>query len=529
MSARSNSEKDSNMMSASWRSIASRFAIILLGLINCGWGQEVRNPPKPAFVPKITISKETTWATEPLKANGAIDYHAVINRHFSRGVTTENNSVVLLYRAMGPKPGGGRLPDEFFRMLGIEVPPEEGDYLNRERFRGDDVLYSRPWTTEEFPADAAWLRSVEKPLDLVVQATQRSEYFSPMVSDGAEDPLFATLIPGVQETRSLARTLVSRAMWRLADERRFEAWSDLMAAHRLGRLMSRDSCYIGWLVGSANEQLAIDAELRFLAETQSTAKHLKFYRRDLQKLPPRASLFEKIDVCERACALDACQRIARQTMTLNDCWSIMDGDPALLKNLFAVRFLDSYLAQSADWNEIMKSFNQWHDQVVAIGKLSTYRQREGAYRTLNTELKQHAQKRTDPIAWLALIDNQQALTKFTADLLIPATIASIAQAHRAEASVAQKFQNLETAMALAAWHSDRGDYPKSLAELVPQYLAEEPQDLFTDRPLRYERTADGYHFYSFGVNENDDDGRGHEDKPEADNLAVRMSLPKPKP
>ena len=308
-------------------SIRVTFCAVLLAILLSGWSlaQDANKTVPPPFVPKITIGKETTWVTEPLKANGTIDYHAVINRYYSRGVTTENNSVVLLYRAMGPKPGGGRLPNGFFEALGIEAPREEGDDLNRERFLGDDVLYSRPWTTEEFPADAAWLRSVEKPLDLVVEATRRREYFSPMVSDGADDPLFATLLPGVQETRSLTRTVVSRAMWRLGEEQRFEAWADLMAVHRLGRLMSRDSCFIGWLVGSANEQLAIEGELRFLTETQPTARQLKFYRRDLQKLPQRASLFEKIDMCERACALDACQRIARGTMTLNE--AIITGTP----------------------------------------------------------------------------------------------------------------------------------------------------------------------------------------------------------
>ncbi|MCX7422817.1 MAG: hypothetical protein NT013_25215 [Planctomycetia bacterium] len=512
-------------------SIRVTFCAVLLAILLSGWSlaQDANKTVPPPFVPKITIDKETTWVTEPLKANGTIDYHAMINRYYSRGVTTENNSVVLLYRAMGPKPGGGRLPNGFFEALGIEAPREEGDDLNRERFLGDDVLYSRPWTTEEFPADAAWLRSVEKPLDLVVEATRRREYFSPMVSDGADDPLFATLLPGVQETRWLARTLVSRAMWRLGEEQRFEAWADLIAVHRLGRLMSRDSCFVGWLVGSAIEKLAIDAELRFLAETQSTVRHLKFCRRDLQKLPRRVSLYEKIDVGERASALDSCQRIACGTMTLSECWSLVDGEQAFLTKLFAIPMLDQYLSQSADWNVIMKSFNLRHDQVLAIGKLPTYRQREAAFQTLDQELKQRIRRRTDPVAWLNLIDNQKALSEFTGDLFIPATITSIAHAFRSEAHVEQNFQNVETALALAAWHSEHGDYPRSLADLVPKYLAEPPQDLFTNQPLHYERLEEGYRFYSFGFNEKDDGGRGNFDQPEEDDIVVRMPLQPPQP
>ncbi len=511
-----------------WRTINVKIAVVLLSRW-CFAQEAVSEKPPLAFVPKITIGKETTWVTGPLKANGTIDYHAVINRHYSRGVTAENNSVVLLYRAMGPKPGGGRLSDEFFRMLAMEIPPEEGGYVDGPQFPGNRVSYSRPWTTQEFPVIAAWLQSIEKPLDLVVEATQRSEYFSPMVSDGADDPLLETRLPGFQQTRDLARALVSRAMWRLGEEQRFEAWADLMAVHRLGRLMSRDSCFIGWIVSSAIEKLAINAELRFLAETQSTARHLKFYRRDLQKLPRRVSLYEKIDVSERASALDACQRIACGTMTLSECCSLVDGEPNFLTKLIAIPLIDRCLVQSADWNEIMKSFNRWHDRTLAIGKLPTYRQREAAFQSLDQELKQRIRKRTDPVAWLSLIDNQKALSEFTADLFIPATMTSIVQAFRSEADIKQKFQNVETALALAAWHSDHGDYLQSLADLVPKYLAEPPQDLFTDQPLRYERTEEGYRFYSFGYNEKDDGGRGNFDRPEEDDIVVRMPLQQPQP
>ena len=86
---------------------------VLLAMSLSGWclaQDAVVEQPKPAFVPKITISKETTWVTGPLKANGAIDYHAVVNRRYRQGVTVENNAVVLLYRAMGPV--AKRAPDQ---------------------------------------------------------------------------------------------------------------------------------------------------------------------------------------------------------------------------------------------------------------------------------------------------------------------------------------------------------------------------------------------------------------------------------
>ena len=340
--------------------------------------------------------------------------------------------------------------------------------------------------------------------------------------------LCITLIPGVQESRSLARALLSRAMWRLGDEQRFEAWSDLMATHRLGRLMSRDSTVIGWLIGCTIEEQAIDAELRFLAETQSPAKLLKFYRRDLQKLSPRSSPIDQIDICERACALDACWQIARGKVRLSVCMEVFGEDSPLENQPLAKPLADATLAQSADWDEVMKIVNRWYDRVVADARLPTYRQREDAYRTLDRELKQLVQKRKDPVTWLAILGDKPALTQFTADLLIPSMVLPIANKHHVAARTAQKFQNLETAMALAAWLSDHGSYPKSLVELVPTYLANEPKDLFTDRTLKYERTADGYRCYSFGINEKDDDGRLHDGQPAGDDLVVQMPMPLPR-
>ncbi len=53
--------------------------------------------------PAITIGKDTTRITSPLKANGLPDYLAAINEAHSKDVTPENNAVVLLAQALGPE------------------------------------------------------------------------------------------------------------------------------------------------------------------------------------------------------------------------------------------------------------------------------------------------------------------------------------------------------------------------------------------------------------------------------------------
>src|SRR5947207_1711495 len=77
----------------------------------------------------FTVSPETTYVTEPLDAEGYVDYPTALNERLSKGVTPENNANVLIWQALGPHPEGGTMPPEYFQWLGIESPPEEGDYL----------------------------------------------------------------------------------------------------------------------------------------------------------------------------------------------------------------------------------------------------------------------------------------------------------------------------------------------------------------------------------------------------------------
>src|SRR5262245_55897881 len=59
---------------------------------------------------RFTISKETTYVTGPLDKDGYIDYVAALNERLRQGVTPENNANVLIWKALGPRPEGKRMP-----------------------------------------------------------------------------------------------------------------------------------------------------------------------------------------------------------------------------------------------------------------------------------------------------------------------------------------------------------------------------------------------------------------------------------
>ena len=511
--------------SAKVTSCGRAFAAILATWLS-GWciAQDAAvERPKPAFVPKITISKETTWATEPIDENGFVDYVAVVNRWFRAGVTPENNAVVQLYRALGPRPDGTRQPEEFFRQLGMVVPPDDGPYFSPHQALLPNWVLTAPWTTENFPWLADWLHSQEEPLWHIVSAAERSEYFLPLVI-GPDEPMANVLQPGVLATRRLARRLIARGMWQLGGGDRFDAWRDLLAAHRMGRLLGRGPTGFVGLVGASLESEAINAELRWLAETQPSAKQIALLRRQLQRMPSRGSFAERFDACERLIYLDSCIRLARRRLTFED---VVPDGPAF-ENLPLSRFVEEALIQGIDWDEVLRSLNRGFDRLTISSQLPTAQERREALRRFNDELSNLSQERKQKYAWLVVLADSSTRTRFTAELLASRYFPHVQLHLRFEECVVQKMRNLEIALALAAWRSEHDSYPKTLAELAPKYLDMVPNDFFTDQPMRYTLTADGYRFYSFGPNGADDQGRSEIDTPRGDDLAVGMPPTKPK-
>src|SRR5262245_61734504 len=166
---------------------------------------EDKGKPKsdaPKRKPKFTIGKDTTYITGPVDKDGYIDYVAALNERLRQGVTSDNNANVLLWKAFGPKPDGVAVPAGFFKAMGIDPPPERGEYfvealrfmkgelkLDSKEFLSkiDEELYlSRawPWTAKEYPHIAAWVNANEKPLALAVEANRRTRYYCPLIPRG---------------------------------------------------------------------------------------------------------------------------------------------------------------------------------------------------------------------------------------------------------------------------------------------------------------------------------------------------------
>lgn len=130
----------------------------------------------------------------------------------------------------------------------------------------------RPWTEDELPLVASWLKANEKPLELLVEASLRPRRYDPLLTVGDDGLLIEVLLPGAQESREAARALAARAMLRLGSGQVDAAWGDLLAVHRLGRLANQGPTLIDALVGIAIDAIACRGDNALIAHGRLTSR-----------------------------------------------------------------------------------------------------------------------------------------------------------------------------------------------------------------------------------------------------------------
>jgi hypothetical protein len=515
--------------------------LLILGLLAVtGRGD---SPPAPKRKPKFTVGKETTYVTGPLDKDGYVDYAAALNKRMSAGIKPEDNANVLLWKALGPRPEGMKVPPEFFKWLGIPEPPERGEYFielarflqvrrkinSRERLREIQAQLARatqrPWTEKDYPEIAAWLKANEKPLVLVVEATGRPHYIMPLVPPRKKDGPAALLearLPGVQQCRDFANALAARALLRVGQGKPGEAWNDLLACHRLARFPGRGTTLIEALVGMYIESVASKADLAFLDGGKLSAKQIKACRRELEQLPPFRSVADTVDRGERLVVLDLLLMIDRRGVPYIQ--SLGGDAPPPEPDPTAVRPLDG-----ADWDQALRNANRWYDRLVAALRVKDRPAREKELRKLAAELRElkSAQGGAKPYLKILLAkDRPTAKATAIGEVLVGLMLPPTFQVQHAADRTEQTRANLRVAFALALYRAEHGRYPAKLDALAPKYLPTVPGDLFNGKALVYKPTERGYLLYSVGVNGVDDGGQTYGDDPPGDDLAVRMPLPK---
>ena len=481
---------------------------------------------KPARQTKITIGEETTHITGPLDEEGYVDYIAALNEIYSRGVTPENNAAVLFWRALGPNLLEPDQRGEFFKLLGMEPLPEEGNYwkplsefATEEQSKALEIAALRLWSASEFPFLVRWLDANQRPLDLIVQGTSRANYYAPIIGQPVERGVARMRITsaplyGLGELREVSRALVIRAMFRLDRGDLDGTWHDLMACHRLGRVVGNGATVIEDLMGIAIDFAACKGDAALAHFGKLSVEQSRQCQADLTALPPLPELAESIDRVERFAFLEIVTDLSRSEATFAD-W--FEGEDSSVVG----RAMHRMVYSAIDWDEILRQANSRYDLLVACRRRASKEERIAAMRQFEAELEQldNNSVQKPSIAEL-MLQPREVLTDKMSGMLTALLMPALGSAFRAEEAAHTRVDLVQTALALGAYRTDHGQYPASLKALAPKYLVEVPKDRFTGAPLQY--TTSGNQATVFSVGPDEEDSRGNDTHPHDD---VVLHLP----
>jgi hypothetical protein len=389
----------------------------------------------------------------------------------------------------------------------------------------------RPWSPQEFSVLAKWLAANEKPLEIVIQASKRPRRYDPLCC-GPMVPVIAVLLPAHLHHGNVARALHARAMLRLKDGEVEEAWGDLLACHRLARLIGQGPMIVDTVTAFGVDESTCTGDHAVLQHARPTATQIAKMLADLNRLPVMPKMADSFDVAERYLylnvVLDASRQGPASLVGSNELQGLDLFDaPELAKLKDTRNLLIHYGATIAfDWDLILRRGNAWFDRIAEAFRKPTRHERKKALSHLEDEIRRLKERAEDAksLDESMLVNPRQALSERFSDVLLTMFLPNLRTDNEQEDRWIMRFELDKLAFGLAAYHADRGTYPAKLAELAPHYVAEVKKDIFNDSELRYRLEGQGYLLYSVGINGKDDGARGYEERKENedwDDLVVR--------
>ncbi len=433
-----------------------------------------------------TISKETTYFTGPLKADGTIDFVAAINEHFSQGVTDENNAARIIVPLLDPI-NWGRGPSEHrtdvLKSLGLDPAQcfdsdafSEAAYFSSQKdgdqFRGEYLAASdRTWSDDEFPLLAQWLEDNEEPLAKISAATRMPRYYVPFVVHGQSDSLVQILLEHIQATRSLARAYSFRAYNHLDNHRWKEAWDDILTIKRLGRLVAQGPTCIEGLVGLAITGIACNSATQFIATADPKETDWSALQESWQT-QPIANVTAELGICERAMFIQmACKLKDGPREELPEFRQLIFGESEIgndLPNKLLIKTLRDMLSSGeVNLDDALRYANKTYDRAIEITQMPDAHERQLGFDELEKQLVMLPfDEGQSPVLQVFFAKPQEPAHQFS-KVILSLVFPSANTVNRCEWRHEASQNVVELALASRSLQSQTGHFPGSLRGLEP--------------------------------------------------------------
>lgn len=441
------------------RRAPAAFALVLIAmsLVSLACRRPVAADPPVAT---LAISRETTWITEPLRADGTPDYAEWITRKYARGITEGNNAAPAI---MAVGTSTAPTPDEWKAAL------------------------LKPWPDADAPAVAEWLRVNEASLDRVDEIVRtRKAYWIPPPDEMAMD----AMIPSHLHFRTIVQALRARALQRAAVDDGGGARHDLLLGLRFADLVDRGPWLIDRLIGIGMRGIAAEPVIALANPPPSRHEDAAALLARLREVPASLPLDDVLEASERVQFLAGYADLYRAARRSPGAWeervrSVLGAGDGLYEAIGQTpppATLRRIPAWAIDWDELFRRINEcWLQPACDAGFAAAARDLES--RVLDRLVDE---ARTEP-------DARRRIARAFLTIQTPSGVI-LARVSWNEQLAIRRAGLVSAAAAL--WHVDHGRYPDG-----PSVLASgsgsagfDPAADHADYAFRYAVTADGQRF-----------------------------------
>ena len=344
----------------------------------------------------------------------------------------------------------------------------------------------REAAAEEKQLIEKWLRENSEALELVIAGTGKPYCWQKY--EGEE--MISILMPHLAEFRKIAFSLRWRAQLRAEQGQYQAAFDDAKTCYRFGQHIRGDKTLVEQLVGIAIEAMAIQALRDILSEHAMDSAKLAVLQKDFEQMVAGEDFIVSFEV-EKMFLYDEIQRCFTEDRFGGGHISF-DG----------IRRIGALAGEGFDDYDVLAG--AFHILFTHPNRQETLKQVEKFYDFVEKMAgKTPAQIRAENIDF-----EKQSMEIIKGNILLEILAPALGRvceiAHRNKA-------DSETALAIIAilrYEQNSGGYPQNLKQLIADdYLKKPPIDPYSDEPLVYRRTDDGFTLYSVGPNFIDDGGK----------------------
>jgi hypothetical protein len=454
--------------------------------------------------PALTVSRDSTFLTEPLRPDGMVDYIAAWNREHGTGVTASNNAAPLILAALGEEL---KCFDDEVRAATPTVSrpfadscsweeshlPDEGDASSEESRPIDEIesmLERGVGSNGDVARIRSWLVEQQEALELGAEAAERTRWFEP-----CRDSL---RFPATHSAFDVAWALVSRAQLESREGDWEDGLADLGAALRLVRLEASTASLAEQMFGEALEPRAWRTA-RSIARTRrggvTAAEFAKLY--DVGDPVPLEVRLREAMRWGRVAMLDDLDRLMREEPDASDLAIERAFDPGDFPPEMTDRATDdlskrrrkrSELHRRVGLERLHRHHNAWWNRFegALFGK-GTWFERLRALSALDRAARRSMIPLVLPLFVLSPDQVAESIAATTAIVEINILRGAVSAILRTTADVDRTLAEL----AALAFVTETGRDPASTDDLTPLVFEKPFRDRVTGSALKFRRDEKG--------------------------------------